>query len=114
MHDLLLQRAIQTQLRYYDDMHNEVMTAWLQGFLNHTHLDNGEMWHSVVGMHVSMEEYFRVMLQTKVGEGCMRSHSVRSHFARSGAIRAPRTKRLATHSPLSPCSLPSTLRPFSP
>lgn len=62
IHDLLLQRALQTQVWYYNEMRNEMMATWLRGFLNHTHLDSGVKWHSVVGMRTPFCDYLRKLL----------------------------------------------------
>jgi hypothetical protein len=38
--DVLVQRALQTQLYYLEDLRDEPTARWLSGFLNHTHLDS--------------------------------------------------------------------------
>lgn len=63
VHDLLLQRAIQTEILYFSEMQNDAMAKWLVGFMNHTHLDCGTRWHCVVGMKVPMYEYLNNLLQ---------------------------------------------------
>lgn len=38
LHNLLLQCAIQAQLSYHNEFHNEIMSKWLEAFLGHSHL----------------------------------------------------------------------------
>lgn len=64
IHELLLQRSIQTQLYYLQEVRNEVKATWLAGFLKHEHLDNGNRWHAVFGMKTLMTDYFRALLRT--------------------------------------------------
>jgi len=64
--DMLLQRSIQTLCRYCDDTDCEFKADWLSGFLNHTHLDGGSNWHSILGMRVHFNEYLRELMREPV------------------------------------------------
>jgi hypothetical protein len=66
IHDLLLQRALQTQSRYYRETRNDLQADWMLGFLNHEHLGSGDKWHSVIGMRVHFTEYLRSLMREPV------------------------------------------------
>ena len=53
--DMLMQRAIQTQKHYYMELHNEPMSNWLGGFMDHSHLDRGSRWHSCMGLRTGLQ-----------------------------------------------------------
>lgn len=65
IHDILLQRAIQTEIYNFYEVHNEVKAKWLSGFMNHSHLDGGE-WHSVVGLNIPMSDYLQYLLHEPI------------------------------------------------
>jgi len=64
--DMLLQRSIQTLCRYCDDTDCGFKADWLSGFMNHTHLDGGSNWHSILGMRVHFNEYLRELMREPI------------------------------------------------
>jgi len=61
IYDLLLQRSLQTHCYYLREARNDVKADWLMGFLDHSHLDDGIRWHSIVGMRSHLRDYFRAL-----------------------------------------------------
>jgi hypothetical protein len=62
--DLLMMRTIQTQRHYYMELRNEPVSNWLSNFADHSHLDRGMLWHSVLGLRCSLEDYLSQMVAT--------------------------------------------------
>ena len=60
--DMLMMRTIQSQRWHYMEMRNEPKSNWLANFADHGHLDRGMLWHSVLGLRLSMEEYLTQMV----------------------------------------------------
>jgi len=61
--DLLLQRSIQGLCQQKQAAGETVKALWLTRFFNHTHLDSGKEWHSVLGMRVHFTDYLREMFR---------------------------------------------------
>mmetsp|Transcript_5243 Transcript_5243/g.15394 ORF Transcript_5243/g.15394 Transcript_5243/m.15394 type:complete len:447 (-) Transcript_5243:652-1992(-) len=72
IHDVLLQRSIQTMYRYLGDTRNEMKAEWLLGFQNHTHLGDGSKWHSVIGLRLHFTDYYRHLFLAPVSEFTVR------------------------------------------
>jgi len=68
IHDVLLQRSIQTLYRYLGDTRNEMKAEWLLRFQNHTHLGDGAKWHSVIGLRLHFTDYYRHLYLAPVSE----------------------------------------------
>lgn len=66
--DLLVQRAIQTQLFYCNDLRNEPLAAWLQKFQDHSHLTGVPIrgsWHACLGLRLPAEDYLEALIRAE-------------------------------------------------
>jgi hypothetical protein len=66
--DLLVQRAVQTQLFYCSELRNEPLAAWLRKFEGHAHLTGVPIrgsWHSCLGLRLPARTYLEAMLRAE-------------------------------------------------
>jgi len=66
--DLLVQRAIQTQLFYCNDLRNEPLAAWLKKFQDHDHLTGvplRDSWHACLGLRLPAQDYLEALIRAE-------------------------------------------------
>lgn len=62
--EMILMRAIQTQMYYYIELRNEPLAQWMSKHRGYDHLDAGSKWHCCLGMRDSVETYLTELIKS--------------------------------------------------